>query len=152
MTTLGGRFAVKLTSLFFRIVPVHLACYITSLLYLFCTGKEGFSVLIFSNVFVFGVFMCAWVPMLWSLCWHFLNVMLLSTHVSSICSILHPSDHYCFFVTECSIVTCVLQSYALSANIVHFDWHYLCLRFWIAYSVNDSAPDRATQKLCFDSG
>jgi len=64
----------------------------------------------------------------------FLNVMLLSTHVSSIGSILHHSHHYCFFLTGCSILTCTLQLYVLSTNILDFDWHYLCWRLWIAFS------------------
>lgn len=91
--------------------------------------------LIHSNIFVFGIFICAWISITWSLCWPFLNFMLLSTHVSSTGSILYHSHHYCFFLTGCSILTCTLQLYALSTSILDSDWHYLCWRFWITFSM-----------------
>lgn len=83
---------------------------------------------------MFGVFICAWISISWSLCWPFLNFML-STHVSSIGTILHHCHHYYFFLTGCSILTCTIQLYTLSNNILDFDWHYLCWRFWITFSM-----------------
>ena len=33
------------------------------------------------------------------------------------------------------ILTYTLKLYALSATILHFVWHYLCLRFWISFGM-----------------
>ena len=96
---------------------------------------------------MFGVFICAWISISWSLCWPFLNDM------------LPPNP--CLFNRQ--HFTSLSPLLLLFNRMQYFDLHSLtvspvnqCPRFWLALSLlkildniryDDCASDRTTEKL-----